>query len=121
MEHDLGHWEFVRMDRLVHTGPVGSCQSGFFLLGLDSLKQPFFHFVEDGIVLNHRQVLGFRLELLVRVHAGPEHVGGLGGHALHLLGHLARSWRGDRLMSARGPRGEGRGSRAYRCRCPGGS
>lgn len=60
-------------------------------LRLDTLKKALLDVIQDGVVLNDRQVLSLSLELFIRVLAGTAHR--VHWHLLggHLLSHLTGS------------------------------
>lgn len=63
------------------------------LFRLDTLEQSILYIIKYRVVLNNRQILRLRLELLIRVNTRPKHLRArLGTHGTHLLGHLVRSY-----------------------------
>lgn len=71
------------------------------LFRLNTLEQSILHIIKYRVVLNDRQILCLRFELLVGIDTRSEHLGtGLGTHGAHLLCHLVRgcSQVSDRLM-----------------------
>jgi hypothetical protein len=60
------------------------------ILRPDTREQPLLDVVQNRIMVDNRDVLRFGLEKLVGVLPGGKHVGLLGAHLPHLLGHLIR-------------------------------